>query len=147
MVEPGHMMEWVWLLDRYAGLSGADVAGAQRILYARARELGRDESGFLVDKLRLGERAAGSRRLWPQTEYLKAALVMARMGERGAAEVAEWLIEALFQSYLHQPVEGLWCDAYDAEGEQASTSVPASIVYHLMEAVLEAERHLKDKNP
>jgi mannose-6-phosphate isomerase len=143
IIEPGHMMEWVCLLDRYAALTGEPVADMQRVLYVRAQEIGRDSAGFLVDRLRLGSAPAGPRRLWPQTEYLRASLVTARLGLDGAGDAAARLIEALFASYLHQPVNGLWCDQYDGEGRSIAASVPASIVYHLMEAALEAEVHLK----
>jgi len=136
IVEPGHMAEWVWLL----GVSGDDL---QRTLYRRAVELGA-RGDFLVSAVALGSAPEGPRRLWPQTEYLKAALVMARLGEPGAAETAERLIGALFDTYLHQPVNGLWCDEYDGGGTPVATSVPASILYHLMEAALEAEKHLKE---
>jgi mannose-6-phosphate isomerase len=144
LVEPGHMMEWVWLLDRRRRQTGVAAFDIQTLLYRRAIELGEDPAGFLVDQIRLGDRPHGSRRLWPQTEYLKAALVMARQGDKDASSRAERLIDALFQSYLDQNVKGLWCDRYDGSGRPAAQSVPASILYHLMEAALEAERHLRE---
>lgn len=136
VIEPGHMAEWTWLLRA----SGGDL---QRMLYRRAAELGARE-GFLVNAVEVGTPPGGARRLWPQTEYLKASLVMARRGEEGAAQTAERLIGALFASYLHHPVNGLWCDEYDGEGRPIATVVPASILYHLMEAAIEAETHLKE---
>lgn len=147
ILEPGHMAEWVWLLETrfaHSGESRNPARDAQRLLYRRAVEIGEDQSGFLVDAVRLGEKPSGARRLWPQTEYLKASLVMARNGEAGAVETAERLVRALFDTYLDQDVKGLWCDAFDGEGRAIAKSVPASIVYHLMEAALEAEKHLKE---
>lgn len=140
VVEPGHMMEWVWLLKLHEKAGGADAAETQRALFQRARTLGADPSGFLKDELRLGaEAAAYTRRLWPQTEYLKAALALAGAGEAEALEIANGLIERLFETYLDHPVAGLWRDQYDAKGEPIAADTPASILYHLYEAVVETE--------
>lgn len=145
IVEPGHMAEWVWLLQRYESLSGGDVGSARDLLYARAIETGADSaSGFLVDSVRLGEKPGGARRLWPQTEYLKASLVMARSGDREAAARAENLIGRLFETYFRHETPGLWCDQYDSAGLPVARSVPASMLYHILEAALEAESYLKD---
>jgi mannose/cellobiose epimerase-like protein (N-acyl-D-glucosamine 2-epimerase family) len=144
VAEPGHMMEWVWLLERHDGIHEEKRAALQRRLFAGALRLGEDASGFLVDRVRRGEKPAGARRLWPQTEYLKAALIMARKGEKEAAQRAERLLDGLFATYLHHKVSGLWCDRYDGAGYPAAKSVPASILYHLMEAALEAEKHIKE---
>jgi mannose/cellobiose epimerase-like protein (N-acyl-D-glucosamine 2-epimerase family) len=73
--------------------------------------------------------------LWPQTEALRAALVMARGGDDAAADYAATLIDALFASYLAQDMPGLWCDEYDADGRAIAKDVPASILYHIHEAV------------
>ncbi len=142
IIEPGHMMEWVWLLEGYAERSGRDAAETQTLLFERAIELGEDD-GFLVDRRRLGaQQASGSRRLWPQTEYLKASLVLARRGDAQAEDRARKLVRALFDSYLDQPVKGLWCDEYEAD-RCIARAVPASILYHLLGAALEAERYLE----
>lgn len=141
VIEPGHMMEWVWLLDKYRTGVGADAPKIEAALFANAVKLGRDpQSGFLVDRLRLGESAAGkTRRLWPQTEYLKACLARARAGERSAAARAEDIASALFASYLDQKTPGLWCDQYDGAGKPIVNDVPASILYHLFETAHEIE--------
>ena len=141
VIEPGHMMEWVWLLDKYRAGVGADAPEIEAALFANAVRLGRDpQSGFLVDRLRLGESAAGrTRRLWPQTEYLKACLARGRAGDAGAAARAEDIASALFRSYLGQKTPGLWCDQYDGAGQAIARDAPASILYHLFEAAREAE--------
>ena len=48
-VEPGHMMEWVWLLDWYHRRTGRPVAQYTKVLYARGLEIGMDKSGLLFD--------------------------------------------------------------------------------------------------
>lgn len=139
-IEPGHMMEWVWLLDRHAQAMSQNAESVMRTLYERARDVGADKEGFLVDNLALGRsECAETRRLWPQTEYIKAALVMARRGLTNAADDAAFLIERLFETYLNEPAAGLWCDQFTLSGEKAAKDVPASILYHLFEAAAEAD--------
>jgi len=130
-IEPGHMVEWAFLLDRFETLSGEDRSTEKALLYKSAQALSApDDAPFLPNSSRLHEppRKSG-RRLWPQTEALKAALVL------GRDEDAAAIIDALFKTYLNQDVAGLWCDDYDADGRAAAKAVPASILYHLHEAV------------
>ncbi|MEQ8934302.1 MAG: AGE family epimerase/isomerase [Amphiplicatus sp.] len=147
IVEPGHMAEWVWLLDTYGAARGIDLGAMQRELFDGARRLGADPaSAFLIDSLAVGDPSPDrARRLWPQTEYLRASLVMARHGDIEAQTVAAGLIDALFDTYLDQPVAGLWCDRYDGAGRPIANDVPASILYHLLSAALEAQRFLDEK--
>lgn len=149
-IQPGHMMEWVWLLSRHDAVHGADTSDIRRRLYARAKTLGADQSGFLFDAVgpeAPARRNPGARRLWPQTEYVRAALVLARRGEETAAAEAGALIDRLFEAYLRQKTPGLWCDQYDGEGRAAAKDVPASILYHLFGAAAEAEAYLAARNP
>lgn len=144
-IQPGHMMEWVWLINEYDAASPAlrDISAR---LYARAEALGRDEAGFLVDSLDLDAPvASGPRRLWPQTEYLRAAFVRARQGDNGAAAEARHLVERLFKTYLKQNTLGLWCDQFDANGAPIAKDVPASILYHLLGAASEAGAYMAIK--
>mgnify|MGYP000227020108 FL=1 len=141
VVEPGHMMEWIWLLGRYDRLQGANNRQLMKRLFESAKATGLDKQGFLVDAVdRSGGANAGARRLWPQTEYLKAALTLSRLGEPREAEAGA-LIDRLFETYLAPPGnghnQGLWCDQYDGHGAPCVTDVPASILYHLFESVAE----------
>ena len=146
LIEPGHMAEWVWLLEKYRSLSGAPVGDHQRRLIDGAVREGEDARGFLIDQTTVGGGAHGrGRRLWPQTEYLKALLVAAHAGDPDAAARAEALAGALFETYLAVETPGLWCDHFDGEGRAAAPDVPASILYHLHESVVEIERFLKEQ--
>lgn len=141
-IQPGHMMEWVWLLGAYEALGGPPFPAASARLYERAKALGRDASGFLVDFVDLDAGgASGPRRLWPQTEYLRAALARARNGDETAAE-AEALTDRLFATYLKQQATGLWWDRFDAGGAPVAKDVPASILYHLSGAAAEADAYI-----
>ncbi len=139
-VEPGHMAEWAALLDRYARIRMRDVGDLPARLFASAREIGTSPTApFLVDAVTLGEPPRGSRRLWPQTEFLKAAAALAAIGDAEAGEAAADMVEALTTSYLDAPKKGLWTDQYDGDGRPCAANVPASILYHLIDAVIALE--------
>lgn len=134
-IEPGHMMEWVWLLKRRQKAVAENANDLMSILYENALRHGADASGFLVDSAILGHEPAGARRLWPQTEHIKAALALLK--EKEAADV----IDRLFNSYLSHDTNGLWFDCIDAAGAPVSAATPASIIYHLFEAVDEVRTY------
>jgi mannose-6-phosphate isomerase len=131
-VEPGHQFEWAWLLSRWAERRG-DPAARQvaRTLYERGLQ-GVDPArgvavNILWDDLTVRDPAA---RLWPQTEYLKAAL---RLGDESEALHAA----AALASYLDVPLRGAWRDKMRPDGSFVDEPAPASSFYHIMVAVLE----------
>lgn len=139
IVEPGHQFEWSWLLSRWAALTGRrDAADAARALFTTglagidaARGAAVDE---MSDDLSVTRATA---RLWPQTEWLKAALRMAEVdGDWSHAEAA---LTAL-NRYLATPVPGLWWDLQDAEGQFRDQPAPGSSFYHIAAAALELRR-------
>ncbi|MCK5745566.1 MAG: AGE family epimerase/isomerase, partial [Oricola sp.] len=134
-VEPGHMLEWSWLLGAYERAGGEGGVEIRRKLYARARVLGLDPGffGFYDNHSPLNGGAHGAKRLWPQTEGLRAALSL------GHKEDAALLADNLFRTYLATEVAGLWIDEFDADGRPVAKDTPASIAYHLFEAVAEAD--------
>lgn len=142
IVEPGHLMEWCWLLNLYGALSGSDMSSASRKLYDRAIEYGRDRaSGLLIDRIDAsGAPIWKRRRLWPQTEFIKAAIVMAEAGDPNALGVAAKVIGETMRTYLNTPVSGGWRDRYEEDGAVIPGPMPASSFYHLMMAVAEAHR-------
>jgi len=131
-VEPGHQFEWAWLLARWAERRGDGAALATaRTLYARGLQGVDRTRGVAVNILwdDLTVRDAGAR-LWPQTEYLKAAL---RLGEE--AEVLH--AAAALANYLDVPLRGAWRDKMRPDGAFVEEPAPASSFYHIMLAVLE----------
>lgn len=142
VIEPGHMAEWVWLLARRERLGGADFAATKRALFFSATAAC-DAAGFLVDEATIGAAPSGARRLWPQTEFIKAAIAMDAAGDPAAAAAGAAMIARLFETYLAEPVAGLWCDRFDAAGGRMAQDVPASILYHLFDAAAEARAHLE----
>lgn len=129
VVEPGHHMEWIWLLDqaRRLGLDSHDRQA--EALFASALTNGLDAQGMMVREIdRIGAVRDGGRRLWGQTEAIRTLLL------RGRTDRALSLLDAVFASHLATATPGLWIDSYDAEGRPQDASVPASTLYHLMTA-------------
>ncbi|MEL6277378.1 MAG: mannose-1-phosphate guanylyltransferase/mannose-6-phosphate isomerase [Pseudomonadota bacterium] len=135
-LEPGHMAEWVYLLREYERLAGENVDALANPLFERALELGvtQDPSGrFLMDELDLsGALTKQTRRLWPQTERIKATLAQYRAnGGQALRSAAEQALEELRDEYLSNVVPGGWRDAFSKDGAFVAQDIPASTLYHL----------------
>ncbi len=139
-IEPGHMMEWVWLFGLYEAMTGVDRRNVMNKLYGAAKRHARVGDGFLPDAIGV-QNASGKRRLWPQTEYIKAAFTLSAGPGDAFAKDGAAMINAAFGSYFEQPVPGLWCDQYDSAGAPIAGDVPASILYHIFEAIAETQRY------
>lgn len=149
--EPGHFFEWVWLLHRFAALSGdAEAAATMRPLYDWAWERGIDRGGrapfVAFEELDPGGHvlAGGSKRLWPQCEAVKAALaVYERFGDAAALERARLLLGGLFTTFarLDRPD---WREQVARDGTLIRPGMPASSLYHLYLAAAEAARVLPE---
>ncbi|MEO1330206.1 MAG: AGE family epimerase/isomerase [Pseudomonadota bacterium] len=136
-VEPGHMAEWVWLLRDYQRLTGKPLDAQADPLFAKLQQVGFEPTGqFLVDALNAeGRVVSPTRRLWPQTELLKAALAQYRASGRDAhRRLAERTLHAIFEGYLCKRVPGLWRDKFDERGALCAEVAPASTFYHLFNA-------------
>lgn len=137
LVEPGHQFEWAWLMTRWGRLRDDPWAmEAARQLFA-CGECGLDAGrGVAIDELDDALRARSRRaRLWPQTEWLKAALILAEAAE---GEERERLLasagSALRGLNLYLTPAGLWHDKLDRDGVFDSDPAPASSLYHIVAA-------------
>ncbi|MGV3580266.1 AGE family epimerase/isomerase [Brevundimonas sp.] len=137
LVEPGHQFEWAWLLARHAlNRRAPDVLKVAQRLYASGKLGVSQRSGVAQDALNDdGTLRSGRARLWPQTEWLKAALLLAdqaRDGERTALIAdAEQALRAL---WLYLTPDGLWRDKRLPAGGFVDEAAPASSFYHIMAA-------------
>lgn len=140
IVEPGHQFEWAWLLSRWANLrGGSDALDAARRLYRtglagvdRARGVANQQ---LLDDLTVHDPVA---RLWPQTEWIKAALAM---GDEAEALNAVGGLEL----YLDKAEPGLWRDKLRPDGSFVDEPAPASSFYHIVVAISELRAYLDAK--
>ncbi|PKP81307.1 MAG: N-acylglucosamine 2-epimerase [Alphaproteobacteria bacterium HGW-Alphaproteobacteria-18] len=139
VVEPGHQLEWVWLLHAYARLRGEPVSPAAERLYAFALTTLDIEGRAIQSAARGGAPIDASRRAWPQSEALKAHLSMfeARRDERFAAAACR-SFDVLMDEYLTE--DGGWVDHFAADGAILSNTIPASTGYHVVLAFAELIR-------
>lgn len=134
--EPGHGMEWVWLLGQYENATGEDTGTYQAELYQAAL---RGRGWFLNDEeTKSGDVRRETKRLWVQTEVIKAHIAMAEKGLPGARDMAAATIDALFPTYLTE--EGLWNDQINACGTNIARTIPVSTFYHILCMASEADR-------
>jgi mannose-1-phosphate guanylyltransferase/mannose-6-phosphate isomerase len=135
LVEPGHQFEWAWLLDRWGRLRGRqDALDAARGLFAAGRRGVDPARGVAMNELwddfRLRDATA---RLWPQTEHLKACLLMGTEAQAVAAS-------ATLRRYLDTPTPGAWRDKMQADGSFIDEPAPATSLYHILCACTELFR-------
>ncbi len=126
--EPGHAAEWIWLLSLYEKRTGVDTSHYASALYTRLLSAGHE---FQNDE----ETADGTprrttKRLWVQTELIKAHLAQASRGDNNAVEWAVTTIEALMATYLRP--DGTWIDQIDAAGQPIAKTIPTSSFYHII---------------
>ena len=140
-IEPGHMMEWCWLLRVYERLSGKDVNAYANRLYKGALDYGwNEELGLICDVASLnGVTLEPTYRTWPQTELIKASVAQAASGDEAMFKASANAIEALFKHYLSVPIRGGWADKIAKDGSMISTVMPTSTFYHLFCAAAETE--------
>lgn len=134
--EPGHAAEWIWLLAEYEKLSGVKTDQFSTDLY---ETLHRQRGPYLNDEeSATREVRRETKRLWVQTEVIKAHLAMAERGEPGAADCAAALIDGLFGLYLNS--DGTWNDQLNACGVNVAKTIPVSTFYHILCMATEAKR-------
>jgi mannose-1-phosphate guanylyltransferase/mannose-6-phosphate isomerase len=141
LVEPGHQFEWAWLMQRWALRTGAAPARAAAVRLFDAGMKGVDaKRSVAIDELHddLTVRSARAR-LWPQTEFVKAALIIA--SDLPAAEAEPYLAAAAqgavgLWGYLETETPGLWRDKLRPDGGYDVEPAPASSLYHIVGAIL-----------
>jgi len=146
IVEPGHMMEWVWLLDWYSRRSGRPVAHYTKALYEKGLEIGMDKSGLLFDAVAPDGRVIDpKKRCWGITELIKASLVQMRAGNPKAEAVAIKGVDDLFTYYLCASTPGSYVDQRGAQDEVVVDVAPASTLYHLIVLAVELIDHCEGR--
>lgn len=138
LVEPGHMLEWVWLLERYGRWAARPVAHYTERLYREALAIGQTPSGLVLDEVDCdAPQRRGTKRCWPMTELIKASIAQARAGDPTAEARAVRAVNALFQFYLCGQTPGTYIDRRGPEDEVIAAIAPASTLYHLVIAAAE----------
>lgn len=140
-LEPGHMMEWCWLLRCYEKLSGVDVSIYANALFDNAIRLGwNDTLKLICNSVHIdGQPANSNLRSWAQTELIKASVAQAMAGDIDKLVYASSAIKSMFETYLDVPVYGGWADELDASGRVISQTMPTSTFYHYFCAATEVD--------
>jgi mannose-6-phosphate isomerase len=139
--EPGHHYEWIWLLRNFQRASGRDVSVYCSALYDHANRYGWDAAGYIRDEVELtGAVLKTSRRSWPHTEALKANIVEGELGRANCDAHAARCLQRLGNTFVGRPFAAGWIDHVDERGAPLGAMVPASTLYHLFGAIVEAAR-------
>jgi mannose/cellobiose epimerase-like protein (N-acyl-D-glucosamine 2-epimerase family) len=138
LVEPGHQMEWVWLLQEWERLTGSPVSERVQRLCTHATSFGIDAmQGFVRGLVKEGgEVASNALRVWPQTETIRA---LCRVDPKGVVwpGLASRVTETLFSKHLPAHLNGGWIDQISEAGEVTIDFMPASTLYHLVGAAID----------
>ena len=134
--EPGHHLEWSWLLSEYETLSGVKTGALADRLVENAYRHGVLPPSLIVDEV-AGDGAILKRSLrsWPLTEAAKAHAVRIETGDPLAAGRLADAIDRLMAAHLSGVLPGLWADHFDEDGKLLPDYVPASTLYHIAMSV------------
>lgn len=149
--EPGHSLEWIWLLGWYARLLGEPLDPFAVRLYSHYHSAGIAEGKTPMGLSLDNGPADSTRRLWSQTESLKAHLTIYSQGPeelrkksmQGALDCGR----AIQDDWLDIPCAGGWYDHFDAEGVLIAKDIPGSMGYHLYVAIEELSRITRREMP
>jgi mannose-1-phosphate guanylyltransferase/mannose-6-phosphate isomerase len=137
LIEPGHQFEWAWLMARYGRRRNdpGTIADAWRLYESGLRGVHR-KRGVAVDAMDIGGGVRSARsRLWPQTEWLKASLILAELSEDGRRDAClDQAARALRALWRYLTPQGLWHDKMLEDGSFIDEPAPASSFYHIMAA-------------
>ena len=134
VLEPGHAAEWIWLLGWYDRLTGDDHSQIRMQLFDR---LARQSGPYLIDETKAPDHSPvrATRRLWVQTEWIKAHITLIKDGYSPAQTMLPDLLEHFMTDYLTP--EGLWRDQFDAQGRDIAKTIPVSTMYHIIVMIKE----------
>jgi mannose-1-phosphate guanylyltransferase / mannose-6-phosphate isomerase len=137
LVEPGHQFEWAWLLARYGrSRNDAGVLSDAWRLYESGLKGVDAKRGVAMDALNIDGAVRSPRsRLWPQTEWLKASLILATLNDDARrAQCLDQAARAQRAVWRYLTPQGLWHDKMLENGSFIDEPAPASSFYHIMAA-------------
>ncbi|GAA6139718.1 AGE family epimerase/isomerase [Arenicella sp. 4NH20-0111] len=138
-VEPGHMMEWVWLLNDFSALSGRDCSEYCVRMLESVNKYGFASSGLLYDRIGVDRRPfMRTKRCWPMTEAVKGCVSQAVGPNSVELSQAANHIDVLFKYFICEELEGGYIDQRDSQDRVLDGKMPASTLYHLIVASAEA---------
>lgn len=149
--EPGHQFEWGWLLTRWGRARNRPdaIAAARRLVeLGEAHGISPTEDVAIMELWQDGSVKDGTARLWSQTERLKGNLAQATVTSGAEADrhvaCAVRAVRAIFR-YLDVETPGLWRDRMQPDGRFDIEPAPASTFYHIICAIDELARFVRDR--
>jgi mannose-6-phosphate isomerase len=146
--EPGHQFEWVWLLFEYRRHAGDVhvVPWADRLFQFGMRfgvERDGPLRGVIVEGVdAAGALVAGTKLLWPQTEYIKACVARAEWLNQPEAPALVRAHLALVAKHFLRADGATWHNQLARDGAPVDAPTPARVLYHLFLAIAEVDRVL-----
>lgn len=129
-IEPGHISEWIWLLDRYQKVTGQHVNVNTSKMWNSVSG-GKLENGLLPNK---SDPISGSGRLWCQTEHLRAAIVV---DCKKKTRFSDAIALNIWSNFVEKDVfPGGWVDECTSSGQSISADMPSSSLYHIVGATI-----------
>ena len=124
-LEPGHQFEWLSLVHGAAQVfEGLELVETlpRAVQWARAHGVDVQGPGVLASLDESGAVVDGTRRIWAQTEYLRALAVL---GDWPALE------SGLASFRAHFVHDGGWYECLNGQGEVVRADMPSTSPYHL----------------
>lgn len=140
LIEPGRQFEWAWLLARVAGRRKDDGLRAQALRLhdwgCKGVTEGRQQVVEALDET--GAVRSSRPRLRPQTERLKASLVLSETAIEGSrATLLADAASAQRAVWSFLTPDGLWHDKLTASGGYIDEPAPAGSLHHLMSSLVQ----------
>ncbi len=131
--EPGHHYEWATLLSNYQLITGHDSSSwARRMIQLADRTAINCQTGLPINRLKSsGEVLNPNSRLWHSFEQFRSYLHYSDIFSRNQIER---VLEKIIVTFLTKGPSGGWVDEVDQDGDDTSTSIPASMLYHAITA-------------
>ncbi len=142
IIEPGHQLEWSWILNSCRKQLGLQLAPQIRALANFAETHGVDPSSKITFNSVRDDGAPIDRasRTWPNTERMKAAIALYELDGVDPSAAIESSAALLFDRYLGRTLPATWIDLVDADGKPVPGNAPASTLYHVFLAFAEVLR-------
>ncbi|MDB5452886.1 MAG: Mannose-6-phosphate isomerase [Caulobacteraceae bacterium] len=142
IVEPGHLMEWAWLLYRAQDLLGLKLGPQAEAMVDFTLAHGRaPATGLVYDQVdSAGAVLKADHRSWPQTETIKGLLARFEHGGGDTRAEIAVSVDNLLGRFLAPAPRGTWIDHFDADGRPLVDKIPSTTLYHLQLAFTELLR-------
>lgn len=138
--EPGHLLEWSWLLHEYVRLCAPRDAQGIGHIARRLHATGlAHATGGMPPVIRNAVGQDGrvvdqGTRIWPQTELMRS-LAMNNPATAVSSGVIAGVLAHFATHYIPPHLNGGWIDRLNADGTTPMDHMPASSLYHIYGAV------------